>query len=61
MDRSQIDKAEKNNQSANRQFAAIRPAFDEGYLNDLIAKARHNWEGVDPDEWLYKIRGDYEV
>ena len=37
------------------------PRFDDEYLNELIAKAKGNWKGVDPDEWLLTIRGEYEV
>lgn len=35
--------------------------YDDKYLNDLIAKARHNWQGVDVEEWLQNVRGEYEV
>jgi len=34
-------------------------SFDENYLNDLIAKASKTWEGIDAEEWLNEIRGDY--
>ncbi len=37
------------------------PKFDPSYLNTLIAKAKTNWKGVDPNEWLYNLRGDYEA
>jgi len=30
------------------------------YLDDLIAKASKTWQGVDAEEWLDDIRGNYE-
>lgn len=35
------------------------PKYDPDYLNNLISKAKKNWGGVDPDEWLQNLRGDY--
>jgi len=35
--------------------------FDDKYLNKLIVKAKQNWEGIDPNEWLLELRGDYEI
>lgn len=35
------------------------PKFDASYLNDLIAKAKKNWKGIDPDEWINNMRGTY--
>jgi len=43
------------------QLVTIRPSFDEDYLDDLIAKAKHNWKGIDPDQWLHNLRGEYQV
>ncbi len=37
------------------------PRFDALYLNSLIEKAKKNWKGVDPDEWMNNYRGDYEA
>ncbi len=37
------------------------PSYDEDYLNGLIHKAKKNWKGVNPEQWLDEIRGDYEV
>ena len=37
------------------------PKFDEDYLKRHIARAKNNWEGVDADEWLQKLRGNYEA
>lgn len=37
------------------------PKFDSDYLNSLINKAKSNWEGINPDDWLLNLRGDYEV
>lgn len=36
------------------------PKFDSNYLDELISKAKKNWEGINPEEWLQNIRGDYE-
>jgi hypothetical protein len=35
--------------------------FDEDYLNTLIQNAKKNWQGIDADEWLHSVRGDYEI
>jgi hypothetical protein len=35
--------------------------YDSDYLNQLITKAKKNWKGIDPDEWLYDVRGGYEA
>ncbi len=35
--------------------------FDDKYLNELIAKAKRNWQGVNTEEWLQNIRGEYEL
>lgn len=37
------------------------PKFDNDYLNSLISKAKSNWKGIDPDEWLQNLRGGYEA
>lgn len=37
------------------------PRFDPSYLNNLILKAKKNWKGIDADEWLHNMRGDYEA
>jgi hypothetical protein len=39
----------------------FNPKYDESYLNGLIGKAKKNWSGVDADEWLYNLRGTYEL
>lgn len=36
-------------------------AYDENYLSALIKKAKNNWKGINPDEWLGDLRGDYVV
>ncbi len=35
--------------------------FDSDYLNTLISKAKNRWKNVNPDEWLYNLRGGYEA
>jgi hypothetical protein len=35
--------------------------YDDNYLNSLIQKAKNNWKGIDPDEWLKNVRGEYET
>ncbi|HHM21348.1 MAG TPA: hypothetical protein ENJ20_04925 [Bacteroidetes bacterium] len=37
------------------------PKFDSNYLNGLISKAKKNWQGINPDEWLNNLRGGYEA
>ncbi len=37
------------------------PKFDSNYLNSLISKAKKNWQGINPDEWLNNLRGGYEA
>ena len=36
-----------------------KSTLDEDYLNGLIAKASKTWKGIDAEEWLNEIRGDY--
>ena len=37
------------------------PKYDDKYLNSLIAKAKSNWQDVNPDEWLNNFRGGYDA
>jgi len=37
------------------------PKFDSNYLNSLIIKAKQSWKGINPDEWLFNLRGSYET
>lgn len=37
------------------------PKFNSSYLNNLISKAKKNWQGINPDEWLNNLRGGYEA
>jgi len=37
------------------------PKFDNDYLNNLISKAKKNWKEINPDEWLFNLRGGYEA
>ncbi len=37
------------------------PKFDIDYINKLISKAKKTWNGVNTDEWLMNLRGDYEA
>lgn len=36
------------------------PRYDEQYLNNVINKASHKFNGIDADNWLKEIRGGYE-
>lgn len=38
-----------------------QPKFDNEYLNSLIKKAKKSWSDINPDEWLYNLRGGYEA
>lgn len=35
--------------------------FDSAYLNQLISKAKKSWKGINPDEWLINLRGEYDA
>ncbi len=37
------------------------PKFDSDYLNSLITKAKKSWKGIDTDDWLVNLRGEYEA
>jgi len=37
------------------------PTFDLDYLTSLISKAKKSWNGVDSNEWLTNLRGEYEA
>jgi len=37
------------------------PKFDNDYLNGLIQKAKKNWKGINSDDWLINLRGNYEA
>lgn len=41
------------------QLIDYNPKYDEAYLNNLIAKASPKFQGLDADQWLREIRGDY--
>lgn len=38
-----------------------QPKFDNDYLNSLIKKAKKSWNNINPDEWLFNLRGGYEA
>lgn len=37
------------------------PKFDSDYLTSLITKAKKSWSGVDTNQWLGELRGEYEA
>lgn len=37
------------------------PRFDSDYLSSLINKAKKSWKGINTDEWLSNLRGEYEA
>ena len=37
------------------------PKFDPDYLGSLVKKAKKSWSGIDPNEWLFNLRGGYEA
>jgi len=41
------------------QLIDFKPKYDNEYLNSLIQKAKGNWKGVSPDEWINNLRGGY--
>ncbi|MBN1950819.1 MAG: hypothetical protein JW801_06420 [Bacteroidales bacterium] len=43
------------------QLLDFEPKYDDQYLNSLIHKAKNNWKGINPDEWLDNLRGGYDA
>ncbi len=39
----------------------FEPKYDDQYLNSLIHKAKNNWKGINPDNWLNNLRGEYDA
>lgn len=39
----------------------IQQKYDEHYLDRLIEQATPHWEGIDADDWLNELRGNYEL
>ena len=37
------------------------PKFDAEYLTSLVSKAKKSWKGIDTDDWLTNLRGEYEA
>jgi len=35
------------------------PVYDETYIKGLIKKAKQSWKGINTNEWLENLRGDY--
>lgn len=36
------------------------PVYDETYIKGLIKKAKQSWKGINTNEWLENLRGDFE-
>ncbi len=43
------------------ELVDYNPKFDIDYLSALISKAKQSWEGVDTDEWILNLRGEYDA
>jgi hypothetical protein len=43
------------------QLIDFKPRYDDDYLNSLIQKAKSNWKGINPNEWLNNLRGGYDA
>jgi hypothetical protein len=57
-----IETGEMDNKSLKLiELIDYNPKFDENYLNSLISNAKKNWQGIDADEWLQELRGNYEI
>lgn len=39
----------------------IQHKYEESYLDQLIEQATGHWEGVNADDWLNDLRGNYEL
>lgn len=37
------------------------PKYDSDYLSTLIKRAKQSWKGIDTNDWLKNIRGEYEA
>lgn len=37
------------------------PNYDSDYLTSLITKAKKSWKGIDTNDWLDNMRGEYEA
>lgn len=44
-----------------QELINYNPAYDESYIDNLIAKASPTWGGIDVDSWLADTRGHYEL
>ena len=38
-----------------------QPKFDKDYLNSLIKNAKRSLKGINSDDWVLKLRGEYEA
>lgn len=43
------------------ELVNYNPRYDSEYLDSLISRAKKSWRGVNTDEWLNNLRGDYEA
>jgi len=43
------------------ELVDYNPKFDNDYLINLISKAKQSWQGIDTDEWMLSLRGEYET
>lgn len=43
------------------EFVNYNPKFDSDYLSSLISKAKKSWKGIDTNDWLMNMRGEYEA
>ncbi len=43
------------------ELVNYNPRYDSEYLDSLISRAKKSWKGVNTDEWLNNLRGDYEA
>lgn len=43
------------------ELVNYNPRYDSEYLDSLISRAKKSWKGVNTNEWLNNLRGDYEA
>lgn len=57
MDTGEIDK----NSLRLSELIDYNSKFDSDYLSSLISKANKSWKGINTDQWLSDLRGEYET
>ena len=43
------------------ELVDYNPKFDNDYLTRLISTAKTSWKGINTDEWILNLRGEYDA